>query len=443
MTALHDFSRALAWTALPDTVQERIRHCLLDLVGIGFGGARTELSQIITGHAAGEFGGALRIPFSNRTASASGVALATGMTIDALDGHDGFNPSKGHVGCGVFAGAVAMAQETGLQSGQDFLETLVFGYEIGSRLAITLHDTVDDYHTSGAWVALAVAAIGARMMGLSDTRMDHAMGIAEYHGPRSQMMRCIDHPTMLKDGSGWGAMAGVSAALLARDGFTGAPALTATGPAWDDLGTRWYCLEQYFKPYPVCRWAQPPVEAALALRAAHGLSSSDISDIEIETFHESTRLATATPTTTEEAQYSTSFPCAVALVRGGIGPDDLTAQALQDADILRLSHATTMRENDEANAVFPLTRLARVTLTLTDGRRVQSDWHQPRWDHDAPPTALELHDKFNGLAGPVLGRGGAANLGARIMSMETRPLSELLDPLCQPISSATIASRSS
>ena len=29
------------------------------------------------------------------------------------------------------------------------------------------------------------------------------LGIAEYHGPRSQMMRCIDHPTMLKDGAGW------------------------------------------------------------------------------------------------------------------------------------------------------------------------------------------------------------------------------------------------
>jgi len=27
---------------------------------------------------------------------------------------------------------------------------------------------------------------------------------------------------MLKDGSGWGAMTGLSAALLARDGFTGA-----------------------------------------------------------------------------------------------------------------------------------------------------------------------------------------------------------------------------
>ena len=61
-------------------------------------------------------------------------------------------------------------------------------------------------------------------MPLDDERLRHAFGIAEYHGPRSQMMRCIDFPTMVKDGSDWGAAVGVSAAYLARDGFTGAPA---------------------------------------------------------------------------------------------------------------------------------------------------------------------------------------------------------------------------
>jgi 2-methylcitrate dehydratase PrpD len=31
---------------------------------------------------------------------------------------------------------------------------------------------------------------------------------------------------MVKDGSGWGAMCGVSAARMAKAGFTGTPALT-------------------------------------------------------------------------------------------------------------------------------------------------------------------------------------------------------------------------
>jgi 2-methylcitrate dehydratase PrpD len=147
-----------------------------------------------------------------------------------------------------------------------------------------------------------------------------AIGIAEYHGPRSQMMRLVDQPTMVKDGSGWGTMAGVSAAYLAAEGFTGAPAVTVEGDdaadLWDDLGQTWRIAEQYYKHYPICRWAQPPVQAVLDLRKAYNLRSEDVERIEITTFHNSLRLATSAPVTTEEAQYSTAYPTAVAMVRG-------------------------------------------------------------------------------------------------------------------------------
>src|SRR5690606_37567270 len=153
-----------------------------------------------------------------------------------------------------------------------------------------LHATAADYHTSGAWVALAAASTGSRVMGLDAARTREALGIAEYHGPRSQMMRCVDQPTMVKDGSGWGAMAGVTAAFLAREGFTGAPAVTVEAgnvrQFWSDLGERWRILEQYFKPYPVCRWAQPAMEAAAALKRAHRFDADDIAAITVRTFHE-------------------------------------------------------------------------------------------------------------------------------------------------------------
>ena len=143
----------------------------------------------------------------------------------------------------------------------------------------------------------------ARWMKLSPALTREALGIAEYHGPRSQMMRCIDFPTMVKDGSGWGAMAGVSAALLAKAGFTGAPALVWEGAdvadLWRDLGKRWRIMEMYFKPYPVCRWAQPPITASLGLLRKHGVSGADIAKIKVETFHNAVRLATRTPKTTD------------------------------------------------------------------------------------------------------------------------------------------------
>ena len=211
----------------PAQARDRAKDCLMDLCGIGLGGARTKLSRIICDHARQEFRGDMPLMFAPGLASPLGVALAGGMTIDALDGHDGFNPAKGHIGCALLPGLTALAPAD--CDGRAFLEAVILGYELGSRLGPQLHDDAPDYHTSGAWMAIAVALAGGRLMGLGADALRHAAGIAEFHGPRSQMMRVIDTPSMLKDGSGWGAMAGVSAAKLAASGFTGAPALTLSG----------------------------------------------------------------------------------------------------------------------------------------------------------------------------------------------------------------------
>ncbi len=439
-----DYIHALRWNDLPAPIRQRTEMCLLDLTGIAIGGHTTRLSHAIRGHAASQFGGRQALLFDGRATSAAGLALAAGMSIDALDGHDGYNPATGHVGCGLFPAALAMALETGTTEGSEFLTTIAMGYELGSRLGPALHATTPDYHTSGAWIAVAAAAAGARLLRLNPDQTAHALGIAEYHGPRSQMMRCIDHPTMLKDGSGWGAMAGVSAALLARDGFTGAPALTISDPPelWADLGQRWLIAEQYFKPYPVCRWAQAPVVAALALRDSHNLAPDDIAAIEVHTFHQATRLAASEPQSTEEAQYSTSFPVAVALVRGGISAADIADDALQDPETLRLSRATTMHEDDEANANFPAGRLARVNLTLRDGTSLQSGWVTPQWDAQAPPTEAEFRDKFHALADPVIGKLRADAIETALHELPRRGLTPLAKLLVQPISPATTAARS-
>ncbi|NBD29025.1 MAG: MmgE/PrpD family protein [Alphaproteobacteria bacterium] len=441
MTPL-DLVHDLRWDDLPAALQARHLLGLLDLVGVAAGGAETRLSRIIRDHAAESFGGGISMLFDGRTASAPGVALAAGMTTDALDGHDGFNPAKGHIGCPLFAAILPLARG---KPGTEMLAAWALGYEFGARASVAQHATVGDYHSSGSWGAVTAAAAAARLLGLTRDQTRHALGIAEYHGARSQMMRCIDHPTMVKDGSGWGAMAGVSAAQLAAKGFTGAPAITVEDAPdhWSDLGTRWYGLEQYYKPYPVCRWAQPPVEGVLALARAHGLASIDVARIEIETFHESTRLASSEPGTTEEAQYSTSLPCAVALVHGDVRPEHIADDALRDPEILRLSRSMTFSESDTANAAFPQRRFARTTLVLKDGTRCQGDWTESRWDPGSPPSAAELHQKFRALADPRLGRDRARMITDAIAGLPGGPFDRLAGLLVQPIRRRTSAARSS
>jgi 2-methylcitrate dehydratase PrpD len=427
-----DFIHDLRATDIPAPVLAQARLSLRDLIGVAVGGTSTRLAAIIRDHAAQDMPGPMPLLFDGRGSTAAGTALAAGMVIDSLDGHDGFNPSKGHIGCPLLPAMLALAPPD--MAGGDFLVALVMGYEFGARAAIAQHGTVPDYHTSGSWGAVTGAAAGARLRGLDRDQTRHALGIAEYHGPRSQMMRCIDHPTMLKDGSGWGAMTAVQAVQMAARGFTGAPAITVeeVPQVWSDLGRRWYMLEQYYKPYPVCRWAQAPVEAILALRRAHGLGAENVARIEVETFHEAIRLATNRPRTTEEAQYSTSFPCALAMVHGDVPVAALMDDALDDPRVTRLSETLTMVESDHANAPFPQKRLARVRLVLTEGRVLESGWTEPRWDHDAPPTPDELRAKYDALAAP-LGTARADAIAEVIDTLDQRPLSDLTALLVPPV----------
>ena len=407
---LYTFIHDLRFSDLPDPVVGFARRWLLDLIGVAASGSRTDMSRIMRDHVAAQFGAGSRsaqMLFDGRAVSAAGAALAGGVSIDALDAHDGHRLVKGHVGCGVFPAALALSEAEDRLDGAEFLTALVLGYEIGTRAGMALHRSASDYHTSGAWVALATAALGARALALDTATTREALGIAEYHGPRSPMMRVIDHPTMVKDGSGWGAMAGVSAAYLAASGFTGAPALTVErddlADLWSDLGEKWRIFEQYFKPYPICRWAQPPVQAILQLRREHNLQADQVERIEVHTFHQAVRLAIRRPETTEQAQYSTAFPCATALVRGVVGADEVAPQAFNDPAILRLADSMLFTESDDFNAAFPARRFAQVTLQLKDGRRLASAPTEARGDPEDPASMAEVRAKFHALATPVLG----------------------------------------
>jgi 2-methylcitrate dehydratase PrpD len=444
MSGTFEFIHDLRYDDLPADVVRQARRCLLDLIGTAAGGYTTEVSGIIRRHAlrffgAGEGGGA-RLPFDGRRASPVGAALAGGMMIDSLDCHDGHVLTKGHTGAAVLPALLALVDSGCMVDGREFITALVLGYEIATRAGIALHATVPDYHSSGAWNALACAALGARLLHLTPEQTRQALGIAEYHGPRSQIMRVVDHPTMAKDGSGWGAMAGVSAAFLAADGFTGAPALTveseAAAPYWSDLGARWRIHEHYFKAYPVCRWAQPAVEAALALQRAHRVGADDIDHIEVNTFHEGTRLSTRCPTSTDEAQYSLPFPVSVALIRGRLGAADVTGDALRDPAILRLSNSMVLVDDPQYNARFPAERWAHVTFVLKDGTRQTSEPAIARGNPENPLSDAELLEKYQLLAEPVLGAGRAGHIRALVDALAGPgdAVPELLDQLLGPVS---------
>lgn len=391
---------------IPESALEMAALLLLDTTGVGASAANMQAGQIARDLAADMYGGTAenRVPmlFDGRMVSPAGMAFAAATQIDNLDAHDGYNPTKGHIGCAVVPALYAFAAQRPDLTGREALEALVIAYEFAARAGVALHDTVSDYHTSGAWNALGVVAMGGRLLGHDAEVLRHALGIAEYHGPRSQMMREIATPTMLHDGSGMGALVGLMAVDMAARGFQGAPAITVEAEevahTWDDLGEDWTIEKNYIKPYPICRWAHAAIDAVHQLQSEHAFKEEVIQRVTVRTFHEAAQLYAGIPDSTSKAQYSLAFAVASMLRHGRIGVEQISEQAFADEATADLLARIEVLEDQRHSSRFPAGRWSDVTIDLADGRTLSSGDVHARGGPEAPMSEAEVKEKFLSLS---------------------------------------------
>lgn len=412
-------------TQIPDNAMQMAALLLLDTLGVAISAHPMEAGIIARRTARALYGtldaDGAPLMLDGTMVSRAGSAFAAATQTDNLDAHDGYNPTKGHIGVAAVPALFAMAHDMDQLGGPEALATLIIGYEVAGRAGIALHDSVSDYHTSGAWNGLGVAAMAARLRGMSADQLRHALGIAEYHGPRSQMMREIANPTMLHDGSGMGALVGISAAMMAEMGFTGAPALTieaeAAAPHWADLGQFWQIEHQYIKPYPICRWAHAAIDAVWALRAQHDLHHKDIDRIEVRSSENAAALFAGVPETTSQAQYSLPFAVAIMAVHGRIGPEHISGDGLQDTTVADLTARVTAIATAQHESRFPAGRWADVTIHLRDGRVLHSGDTHARGGPERPMSQDDIEAKFFAFATPVLGEPRARALRDAVLNL--------------------------
>jgi 2-methylcitrate dehydratase PrpD len=187
----------------------------------------------------------------------------------------------------------------------------------------------------------------------------------------------------------------------------------------------------------VYRWTQPAIEAALDLKRTHRFAADDVSVIVIESFRDAIALGSqcASPRTTEEAQYSITFPVAAALVFGKLGAAEVDVRGLSDARVQRLLSKVSLIEDAGFSRRFPAERWARVRVALADGRSFTSAPAQARGNPENPLSDEELHAKYRDLAIPVLGAERATRIEQAIGALLTdrNALVSLLADLLSPI----------
>ena len=397
-------------TTIPNEALEMAALLLLDTTGVGAGAVQMDAGKLARQLAVDMFqaqpGEGVPMMFDGRIVSLAGAAFAGATQIDNLDAHDGYNPTKGHIGCAAVPALYAFAGRQAELTGTNALRALVMSYEVAARAAMALHETVSDYHTSGAWNGLGVVAMGCNLAGTSPEMLKQALGIAEYHGPRSQMMREIATPTMLHDGSGMGALTGVMAVRMASHGFLGAPAITVEADEvahiWADLGSKWTILDNYIKPYPICRWAHAAIDGVHSLQSAHQIRADHIRRVTVRTFGEAAQLFPGMPDTTSKAQYSLAFAVATILQHGRIGVEHISGNALKDQITASLIERIAIIEDKRHSKRFPAGRWSDVTIELASGDHFESGDIHARGGPESPMDNSEIHEKSQHLCSASL-----------------------------------------
>jgi 2-methylcitrate dehydratase PrpD len=405
------------WGSLPEPVQRKARMILMDNVGAALAGTVTRVARITADYAAAAWRGEeATILLRGLRSTTAGAAFANGWAANGIDVDDGIQYAYGHAGAQIFPTVLAVAEARNL-SGARLLGGMVAGYEVAHRVGRCWHDHQEIYQACGSWGSVACAAAAANLMDLSVAQNREALGIAEYHAPNLPMMRDIDDPGMVKHGIGWGAMTGVISAELAARGFTGIPSILGFEQyqEWvQDVGEHYIMVDGVAwksRGYACCSWAHPAMEGAHLLVEKHHIDLDEIDVIHVEGFHETVRLGTRLPETTEQAQFNLAWPVAAMLVDGEVGPAQTLEERLQDPQIRALARRVEVVEKEELNELNRLYFLgepgglfaSEVTIRLKDGRTYASGLVAS--DEAYPPVGWDearMEKKVRWLAGLVL-----------------------------------------
>ncbi|HTK01577.1 MAG TPA: MmgE/PrpD family protein [Bordetella sp.] len=433
---------------LPDEVLHYAKRAVLDWLSALYPGTRISPCRELLAANAEELGlGRSSLPGNGTTAFPATAAWINGSASHAPEFDDIFRDGAYHPGCPVIAAALAMAEHQ-RASGRDLLNAVVVGYEISTRIAAAMQPSHYRYfHTTGTVGSLGAAAAAAALAAPGQSAiMGHAiatsatMAAALQQAFRSDAMSKALH-------AGHAAAVGVRAGQGAAHGVTGVPdilegevgfgAALARNVRWDNvldgLGERYNIMQMTQKNHGCCGHTFAAIDAALALRD-QGVRPERVRSIEVRTYRAALDVAGNTdPSTAFEARFSLSYVLAHAMRQGSVRLAAFEPDAMENADTRALMRKVTVIEDPELTAGFPSMRAARVAIVTDDGIRHEHFAPYRRGDPEAPLSDAELNDKFDELAGPVLGADRTRQLREAVWRLDSCGVSDLALAADRPI----------
>ncbi|HEU4341818.1 MAG TPA: MmgE/PrpD family protein [Candidatus Binatia bacterium] len=413
-----DYAFSLKYDSIPAEVMIAARRHLADSMACALGAYNTAAARIICRHAIEKGGRAEATIFgTNRKVPARLAALANGTMVRYLDANDVFVLSRGgpsgHFSDGT-PGLLAVAEQC-RRSGKELLTCLVVSYEIQAALAQSFNFWACGLHaeTNVAWV---VPIVAARLMGATPAEAVHACGLSVATGTVLNTwigpMRAI--PMIKGVAVGLVLERVLEAAELARLGVTatedaletvfaslGASPIDVT--CLGQLGKRWTATRNMIKAYPAQLYTQAAIQAVLDLYRG-GVRADGIRKLTLYGHRnvcggvQGSPQAFA-PSHQEEADHSTPYVMAMALLRGKLTSREYDQAPWKTSEVRAVMAKIELVIDPESDRAFETRGIlgVRLVVELTDGRTEEIIVHQPKGHPDAPLSDVELLEKMRWL----------------------------------------------
>ena len=442
-SALAKYTYELRFDDVPTEVVDYAKTLSLDLLGVAIAGVQTEEARatLRACQSYGTAGGNSVLIGTGLTAPPGLSALHNGILAHALE-LDDFNGAD-HSGAVVIPALIALAGQDRSISGKRLLESIVVGYDIAKRLMDGCGGyaaaNAGGWHSTGPCGSLGAAAAAAKMIGLDETEIINALGLAgSFTGGTWAFL--ADGSMSKRYHAGRAAETGVMVAYLAQAGFTGpahvldaewggffklyAPTSTDLKTVTEGLDNDYRIMKAGIKPYASCRGIHSAIDVILDLRESEGLRPDDVESLEVFcTKRQRNQLGNATPETRLAAQMSMPHSLAVALIEGSATLDLYRKPWLGNPDVLALAqkvHFLSNVENGEETTVRVLTTAGKEYRRLAPVSRGKGG-------PENRMSSAEIDQKFDSLVGTVYSDGYAQELRDIVQTIDTsKDISALL-----------------
>ncbi|MCO8245395.1 MmgE/PrpD family protein [Haladaptatus sp. AB643] len=441
---LADFISECTYDDVPDAAHETVVRAITDTVGVTLAGTRAGSSEIVTefttGHSSGD---GFPDPSAAETdADIAELALAYGTASHALDYDDLSWAMDGHPSVVLLPPILALADRVD-PTGEEVVTAYAAGFETACYVAAPISPSHYEagWHATSTFGAFGATAVAASLLDLDMETTACALHVAaSTPAGTKENFGSMTKPIH----AGLAARSGVTAALLAADGFTaGDGTLNGSRGFWrlygpeteDDVEvptaptSDGWLLERrgiHIKRYPACYFTHSSIAATRSLADEHGIVPTDVERVVVEAAGGAgDALTYERPTDALQSKFSMQHAVAVAIASDRVSLGEFTDEAATDDRFTQLYPRIDFAVDESMSYD---SHAARVTIETADGSH-QTVREHPPWTHEHPPTTDELEAKFVETATRAITESDAHRAFEALQSLPSRRLSDVLAPL--------------